>query len=92
MFFQIFKFLEKNLNISMIFLFFKYFFKKSDVKMFFYTWPIKKMSNQRHVLDSAELDWGGGILEKNYEDANQIENFIGVKIGNDIYYMGKKHY
>ena len=28
--------------------------------MFLYTWPIKKMSNQRHVLDSAELDRGGG--------------------------------
>ena len=59
----------------MIFLFFKYFFKKSDVKMFFYTWPIKKMSNQRHVLDSAELDWGGGILEKKLRGCKSNRKF-----------------
>jgi len=59
--------------------------------MFFYTWPIKKiknekeMSNQRHVSEFAELDGEGGILEKkNYEDANQTEN--------NIYYRGEKHY
>jgi len=34
-----------------------------------------------------------GILEKkNFEDANQTENFIGAKTGYDIYYRGEKHY
>jgi len=70
------------------------FFKKYDVEMFFYTWPIKKMSNQRHVSEFAELDGGGGYSGKNnfYEDANQTENFIGAKIGNGIYYRDEKHY
>jgi len=27
-----------------------------------------------------------------YKDPNQNENFIGVKIENDIYYRGEKHY
>jgi len=36
----------------------------------FYMWPIKKkfkkkMSNQRYILDSAELDEGGGFPKKN---------------------------
>jgi len=30
--------------------------------------------------------------EKNYENANQTENFIGAKTENDIYYRGEKHY
>jgi len=61
--------------------------------MFFYTWPIKKKPNQRHVSEFAELDGGGGYFgKKNYEDANQTENFIGANIGNDIYYRGEKHY
>jgi len=30
--------------------------------------------------------------KKNYEDGIQTENFIGTKIGNDIYYKGEKHY
>jgi len=36
----------------------------------------------------------GGFLEekKNYEDGIQTENFIGMKIGNDLYYRGEKHY
>jgi len=40
------------------------------------------------------LNGGGGYSGKKklYEDANQIENFIGAKIGNDIYYRGEKHY
>jgi len=40
----------------------------------------KKMSNQCHVCEFAELDGGGGIMEKkNYEDANQTEIFTGMK-------------
>jgi len=51
------------------------------------------MSNQRHILDSAELNGGEGYFgKKNYEDANQTENFMRVKTGNDVYYMGEKHY
>jgi len=36
----------------------------------------------------------GGIpkRKKKYKGTNQTENFIGVKIGNDIYYRGEKHY
>jgi len=30
----------------------------------FYMWAIKKMSNQCHMLDSTELDGGGGILKR----------------------------
>jgi len=63
------------------------------VDILFYTWPIKKMPNIRHVSEFAELDGEGGILEKkNYKDANQTENFIGAKTGNDIYYRSEKHY
>ena len=48
------------------------------------------MQNQRHVSEFAELDGGGGILEFFfYEDANQTENLIGAKTGNDIYYRVK---
>jgi len=63
-------------------------------KCFFTRGQLKKIPNQRHVSKFAELDGGGGILEgkKNYEDANQTENFIGTKTGNDIYYRGEKHY
>jgi len=53
--------------------------------MLFYTWPIKKkMPNQRHVSEFAELDGGGGYFGEFffYEDANQT--------GNDIYYRGEK--
>jgi len=48
--------------------------------MFFYTWPIEKMSNQRHVSEFAELDRGGGILEK--------KNLRGCK-SNRKFYKGK---
>ena len=52
------------------------------------------MSNQRHILDSAQLDGGGGFSGKkiNYEDGIQTKNFIGVKTGNNLYYRGEKHY
>jgi len=30
--------------------------------------------------------------KKFYNDANQTENFTGAKTGNDLYYMGEKHY
>jgi len=54
---------------------------------------MKKMPNMRHVSKFAELDGEGGILEKKYyKDANQTENFIGAKTGNDIYYRSEKHY
>jgi len=43
------------------------------------------MSNQRHVSEFAELDWGGGIMEKNYEDANQTEICTEMKTRNHIY-------
>ena len=38
--------------------------------------------------------WGRGVFRKKkfYEDANQTENFIGAKTGNDLYYRGEKHY
>jgi len=36
-------------------------------KCFFYKWPIKKneikMSIERHISESAELDGGGGVSE-----------------------------
>jgi len=77
-------FWKKNLNIFMIFLIFfiflnefsNDFLKKYDVEMFFYTWPIKKiknekMPNQRHVSEFVELNGEGGILEFFfYEGAN----------------------
>jgi len=51
------------------------------------------MSNQCHVSEFAKLDERGGYSrKKNYEDTNLTENFMGVKTGNDIYYMGEKHY
>jgi len=50
-------FWKKNLNIFMIFwIFFIFlnefsndFFKKYDVEMFFYTWPIKKIKNEKNA-------------------------------------------
>jgi len=30
--------------------------------------------------------------KKFYKDANQTENFISAKTGNDLYYRGEKHY
>jgi len=30
--------------------------------------------------------------KKFYKDANQTENFIRVKTGNEIYFRGEKHY
>jgi len=57
---------------------------------FFTCGQLKKMSNQRHVLDYAELDGGGGFSRFFfYEDGIQTENFIGVKTGNDLYYRVK---
>jgi len=51
------------------------------------------MLNQRHVLDSAELDRRGGYSGFFfYEDENQTENFIGVKTEKEIYSRGEKHY
>jgi len=38
---------------------------------------------------------GGGVFSgkiKFYKDANQTENFTGVKTRNDLYYKGEKHY
>jgi len=37
--------------------------------------------------------WGRGVLwkKKFYKDANQTENFIRAKTGNDLYYRGEKH-
>jgi len=38
--------------------------------------------------------WGRGVFrkKKNYEDANQTENFIGAKTRNNLYYRDEKHY
>jgi len=63
-------------------------------------WPIKKnskikkMPNQRHILDYAELDGGDGFFEFFffYEDGIETENFIRVKTGNGLYYRCEKHY
>jgi len=47
-----------------------------------------------HVSKYAQ-SYGGGVFsgkKKFYKDANQTENFIGVKIENDIYYRGENHY
>ena len=69
----------------------KCFFTRVQLKK---TKKEKKMSNERHVSEFAELDGGGGYSGKKklYEDANQTKNFIGAKTRNDIYYMGEKHY
>jgi len=47
-----------------------------------------------HHVNKYAQSYGGGVFsgKKFYEDANQTENFIGAKIGNDIYYRGEKHY
>jgi len=41
----------------------------------------------------GELD-GGGVFWNFffYKGANQTKNFTGLKIRNDIYYKGEKHY
>jgi len=57
-------------------------------------WPIKekskikKMSNQRHILDSVELDGDAGFPDFFffYEDGIRTENFIEMKTGNNLYY------
>jgi len=44
-----------------------------------------------HVSKYAQ-SYGGGVFsgkKKFYEDANQTENFIGTKTGNDLYYRVK---
>jgi len=52
------------------------------------------MTNQCHVSEFTELDGGEGYSGRIffYQDANQTENFIGAKTGNDIYYRSEKHY
>jgi len=63
-------------------------------------WPkkkklkLKKKPSQRHIGEFGELMGEGGFLEKKliYKGANQTENFTEVKIRNDIYYRGEKHY
>jgi len=47
-----------------------------------------------HVNKYAH-SYGGGVFsgkEKFQKDANQTENFIGVKTGNDLYYRGENYY
>jgi len=39
--------------------------------------------------------YGGGVYSRKkmfYMDANQTENFIRAKTGNDLYYRDEKHY
>ena len=56
-------------------------------------WKNIKNSCQRHISWFGDLEGGGVKTEKkNYKDANQTEIFTGMKIGNDIYCRGEKHY
>jgi len=46
-----------------------------------------------HVNKYAQSYEGEGFPDYFfYEDGIQTENFIGVKIENDLYYRGEKHY
>ena len=66
------------------------------MEFFLYTWPIKKIKNEKKCQISvfARVWLGRGVFWKKivYEDQNQTENFIGVKIENDIYYKSEKYY
>jgi len=44
-------------------------------------WPTKKKPSQSHIGEFGELDGGGGYsgIIFFYKDANQTENFTGVR-------------
>jgi len=48
-----------------------------------------------YLVSKYAQSYGGGVFfgkKKFYKDANQTENFIRAKIGNDLYYRGEKQY